>query len=377
MASTSAEIQYALDRRGYVEIENGARFTEPIQLAHLENRAIIKGAGDCTYSGPVGRWAFEWRWKDSYAHTPAKLFFKDVTYYRDNIANGGFLQIISGGQAPKSLSMKRCFLESDESHCIDARNVGYCDSLYFQDMRSQGSSTIRWISSSADGFGWCHIDNWTHQSTARVGTSFIFKNGRNVLCNNLVDEQTAEIIDVLKNNWAGPIYFQMTNCSGFNRVFDAFHEYGGTFDDLAPNCWAVEIRADETSGSHNQHVCVLYKWEPILSGIGTGIGQFHLIGGDEANGVSLHAQVLDMFRQTEGKAKFKGKVYPITVRSMDTNEVTTAEKDYWNDVVADSFRDWWSIDGFAFPYQVYADRINYFGSDYNSAYVAETPQYDA
>lgn len=377
MAETSAEIQYALDRRGYVEIAEGASITAPIQLAHLENRPFVKGLGEFTYDGPPGRWAFEWRWDSSYSHDPCSLTFHDILFDRNDVANGGFLQVFPGGSAPRSLSMRRSLLQADEAHAIDAVGVGACESLYFQDMRSQEGSALRWISSSSNGTNWLIIDNWRHESISRVGPTFMFKNLRGIVTNHTIDEQTSELIDALKNVYEGPISLQITNCSGFTLLDEYYYEYSGTFDTNSPDCWTVEIRADEASGSHRMHACELRNAVSTLSGIGTGIGQYHFLGGDSNDGNSLRVDMVDHFKQGDGKTKFKGKVYPVAVRAMDLSEYSTTKIEHWTDVVAGSFRDWWSIDGFAFPYQVYADRINYFGSDYNTNYVAETPQYDA
>lgn len=375
----SAEIQYALDRRGAVDIDAGTSITTPIQIAHLQERPIINASGgDITYNGPPGRYAFEWNWDPSYIHTPCSPVFKNIEFDRNNIRHGGFLRIHPGDRSPLKLTMKQCDLRSQEGYAIDANGVADCESLFFEDIRTYQGCSLRWIGASPNAIGWCEIDNWRRVGADRVGANFMFKNLKNVFLDRIIDEGSPELLDSLKDVYYGPVSMNMVNCQGFNRVDEWWMEPWGTWDTLAPDCWAMSLRADGTSGDHEQHVVELKSVSLNASGIGTGVFLHHVCGGDTSNDAdNIRVNFIDTFAMFEGKVEFAGKSYSVSRRAMHNTNYSADDINYWENANTDSFTRYWQVTSFACPYKVYADRVGYSASGYDLTYEAEPAQYDA
>lgn len=375
----SAEIQYALDRRGTVDIDSGTSITTPIQLAHLRERPIVNcSGGDITYNGPPGRWAFEWNWDSNYVHTPCSPVFKNIDFDRNNVSHGGFLRIHPGDKSPLKLTMKQCDLWSDEGYAIDANGVASCESLFFQDIRTFDGCSLRWIGASKSAIGWCEIDNWRRIGSARVGSNFMLKNLKNVLLDRIIDEGTPELIDGLKNVYVGPISVSFVNCEGFNLLYDLWMEPIGTWDDLAPDCWGVSARADGVDGNHSQHVVELKRVTLNASGLGAGTFLFHVYGGDTSNDAdNIRVNIVDRFNLRENTVLFAGKCHVIGLRPFTNQIYSTDDINYFENANTGSFRRYWQVTSFAHPYKVYADRRSYSGSGYQDTYSAEPAQYDA
>lgn len=378
MGMNSEEIQYALDRRGFVRITSGSIITKPIQLAHLTGRIFIDCPGDITYQGAPGRWAFEWNWDADYVHTPCHLIFRNIEFDRNNIEAGGFLRFVNGSTMPKTLSMRQCRVESEEAYAIDANGVGYIDSLHFQDIRNFTSSAIRWIGSSADCTGWVNMSNWRCLATTRVGASFLFKNCRNVVRRLLIDEGSPDLLTALRGNYVGPTNVYDVNCSGYNELDDVWSEPWGSWATVAPGCWSFEFRNDETSGSYGVKYTLAKNLSINAGGIDSGVEPLKLMGGDTSNNAaSLRVDLVDQFHLFEEKVLFGGKVYPVAIRPMRNGQPDANDLAHFNDLNSDSYRDNWQIGSAVIPYQVFADIILYSGSDNQTNHTAEPAQYDA
>lgn len=379
MGYNSDEIQYALDRRGFVEIPPGSTIERPIQLAHLQGQVYVNCPGDITYEGQPGRWAFEWNWQSSYSHSPARIIFRNIEYDRNSIDQGGFLRIHPGEKAPRSLSMKQCLLNSQQAYAIDARNVAYIDSIHMRDIRTNGGSAIRWISESRNGSGWVKLNNWRHQGGNRLGASFYFENMRNILRKRIIDEGSENLYEGLLDVYYGPIAFSDVNCSGYNLIDDLWSEPWGSWEDTAPECWIGDIRCDETSGNFEMCQTDLVNVSINSGGIEAGIDAIRVLGGHtSSNASSLRVDLINFFKliSTE-KVKFCGKVYPVALSSMTNETFSQDDRDYFDDLNANSFRRPWRSAVTYLPYNLDADKITYVGSDNEANYTAEPAQYDA
>lgn len=374
----SEEIQYALDRRGFVRITSNSTIDKPIQLAHLTGQVFIDCPGDITYEGPPGRWAFEWRWSSSFAHDPCRLIFRNIQFDRNNVANGGFLKFIDGSTMPQSLTMKQCRLESEDAYAIDANGVGYIDSIYCEDIRNFTSSAIRWIGTSANATGWVRIYNWRGVITSRVGSSFVFKNCNNVVRNRLIDDGSPDLITPLQGEYVGPINLYDINCTGFNEIDDFWSEPWGSWETVAPGCWSYEFRADETSGSYKMYYSQAKNLSINAGGIDDGVQGLKVFGGDDStNAASLRVDIVDNFRVFEERVLFGGKVYPVAIRPMSSSPYDPNDEAHFNDLNSGSFRDVWQSGSSVLPYEVFGDVILYSGSDNETNFTSEPAQYDA
>lgn len=375
----SDEIQYALDRRGFVRIDAGSTIEKPIQLAHLTGRVFIDCPGDITYNGPPGRWGFEWNWDSSYVHTPCHLIFRNIEFDRNSITHGGFLKFAPGTTAmPLSLTMKQCRIESEDAYAVDANGVAYINSIHCEDIRSFSSSAIRWIGTSLKATGWVKIYNWRGLVTSKVGATFLFKNGKNVVRWRLIDEGSPDLISDLRSSYYGPTSCYDINCAGFNEVDDCWSEPWGSWATVAPGCWSYEVRADETSGNYGMYYTLLKNLSINAGGMDPGVEPLKVTGGDDStNASSLRVDIVDNFLLLEESVLFRGKVYPVSDRAMRNGPYDSNDIDHFDDLNSGSFRDYWQSGSAVLPYQVFADIILYSGSDNESNYTTEPAQYDA
>lgn len=373
--TTTKEIQYALERTGEVNIGSGAITGIPIQLAHIQrDRLIIRSrGGSLEWNGPKGRHLFEWRWDSDYTHTPADLLMQD--FWMENSANDNGLIKLQGDKAPIRSTFQRIRCYAQRAYAIDANGIGDCHSIWCESMQTFGASAIRWIGNNADCMKWGWLDSWRHFGSGRLGAAFMFKNCRNLLRDNLIDDGVPTLTTVLQNVYAGPITVHDINNSGHNTIRHFWFEPWGTWDDEAPDCWGFEIRADETSGNHKPHVTVLNSISLNADGLGASTKLFHVMGGHTSNDANqLRCQLEDQFNLVDGLMLFGGKVYPVAVRPMDNNFFDSADLAQFNDVVAGSFRDRWRKSAFHMPSQTDADRVSYTSSSYESNYAAEPAQ---
>lgn len=377
---TTEEIQYAIDRRKTVDISSGAIVGKPVQLAHVTGDILITNkSGNLTYDGPPGRHVFEWNWSDSYVHNPGKLTISDVDF-RGTVVDAGFLRI-SGSKPPLKTTVSRCTVRANRGYAFDANGVGDCQSVWFEDIQSYGAGAIRWIGLNRNCVNHAWFDSWRHIGSNRIGASFMFKNMRNVLADNLIEDGTPSLADVCKNVYYGPIAVHAVNCSGHNRINDYWLEPWGEWDTDAPGCWGFEVRADETSGYMQPHVFILRNVSLNSSGLGAGTKLMHCMGGDTSNSANrLRVDFEDFFDLVDGTTLFGGKVFAVAKRATKVgSEYSTSDMDDFTNYQPSSFRDRWNITSFAHPYQVYADRVSYeFGAaNFDETYTSEPSQPDA
>lgn len=375
----SAEIQYALDRRGVVDISPGSTIETPIQLAHLTGRIRINCPGDVTYAGPAGMWGFEWNWDSSYVHTPCHLIFNDLRFIRDSISHGGVLRINPGDKSPTSLTMKNPYVSVNRGHAIDANGVAYIDSVYITDAKIFGSGAVRWIGASADACGRFKIQNCrVYVGNVRLGATFLFKNLRNLIRTRIIDEGDPSLVEELKNVYYGPLTIYDINCSGYNYVDDVWQEPWGSWSTRAPGCWCHEIRADETSGNYAHYTTVMKNLIGLASNVDPGVALFHVTGGHtSSNAASLRADFVDFFNLWEERVEFAGKVFPVSERMMSNSSIAANDIAKFDDLNSDSFRDYWRTAFDKIPGKSTTDAVAYTGSDNETNFTAEPAQYDA
>lgn len=374
MGMTAAEIQYALDRRGMVDIPTGTDLTDTVELAHLQGRIFVNNReGGLTWAGAEGRFPFEFNWKSSYSHMPCDLTFTNIDFNRNSVDQGGFLKV-RGEKAPFRLSMYQCRFYAVRGYAIDGWGVGRSESLFFQDMQTYGSCAIRWIGNSSRATNWVEIDNWRHIGGGRIGASFMLENLRNVLGEGMIEDGTPSLTTACRDVYYGPLAVHIINCEGLNVIDDYWFEPWGTWDTVAPDCWGFTVRADETSGDHRLHATVIRNISLNATGLAAGTKLFHAYGGDSSNDAAdLRVDFIDQFDLTDGSTLFGGKVMPVAKRAMNNSPYGSSDTD---DFIGSNgrFEKYWQTTSFAHPYQVYADRVAYSASGYADTYTAAPDQ---
>lgn len=381
MATNSAEIQYALDRRGYVEIEDAATITAPINLAHIERSEIfIFMKGEVDYSGNPGKYLFGWKWDSSYTHDPAAIYIEGGVVDGNSAAQVDFLQIHPDStKSPARITLRRSDVYVSQGYVVSGNGVPKTGSIYCEDITSYAGCCVRWIGSSWPAFDWMIVDNWRKVGGGRVGADFYIKNGRRFQGSNLIVDGTAALTAALQSNYVGPVVAELANCTGLNFIDELWFEPWGTWDTVAPDCWGFTIRADETSGNYRQHYCRLKSISLNADGLDPATSLFHAYGGDTStNAASVRVDHVDQADYQDGEAYFGGKVFPTCTRSMAGSPFASADSDDFDNLNSGAWKQPIATDSSAHPYAVYANRVNLVGSGsaYETNHTDEPAQYD-
>lgn len=315
------EIQYALDRRNHVQLDDGDNVIyKPIQLGHLTGDVIIEalGNGAIGYLGPPGRAVFEYSYTG--VQDPPRVFFKHVqatntgtaTYNKSDIA---FFRVVQPNTSPKAIYAEHCSLSNNGTYLFDGPDVSGCDGIQIKHCTGGGSGYIRWKLRHAAKMLFLEIYDTRYLTQDKIGPSIDLKNVRGAFIHVYTDEIESNIHPELLGNVGMPLAYRLVNPRGYNRLEHNWNEYQTNWDVNATGCWGTSIRVDDTSGDYGMHF--VRRYETSMRG-GTSTGEYgvQLYGGhDSANAGSLYVEQLDSFgidRQT-----FGGKCYPKIIDGWD------------------------------------------------------------
>lgn len=322
------EIQYALDRRNYVNLPLSDPDTDnvidkPIQLGHLTGDVIIESTewARINYLGPPGRAVFEYNYTG--VQEPPRLFFKNIvsrtsgvgTY---NAANMSFFRVIQPNTSPKFICAEHCDLANDGTYLWDGPDVCGCDGIQIKHCTGGGSGFMRWRLRHDATMLFLEIYDTRYQTSAKIGPSTDFKNTRGIRFVIFADEQRSDILEALNGNWAAPLSHRFVNPRGFNRFEHNWNEYATNWDVDAIGCWATSIRVDDVSGDYGMHYMRRYQ-SPFSGGSATGVNSVRYYGGhSDTNAGSLYVERLDSFGfSSNGVEHLAGKVFPKSIDPWD------------------------------------------------------------
>lgn len=321
------EIQYALDRRNYVNISGGtSEIDKPIQLGHLTGDVIIESTdlSELGYLGPAGRHVFEYNYTG--VQTPPRIFFKGVrcenpesgTYSKLNV---GFFKVVQPNTSPKALFFEHCLMANRGCYLIDGPDVSSIDGIQIKHCSAGGSGFVRWRLRADATMGFFEIYNSIYRTGRKVGASQRLKNTRGIWFHVYDDEQEANLHEDLLGNYEGPIALHLINPKGYNFFEHNWHEYSTDYDTEATGCWGASIRVDDVSGNYGMHFVRSYQ-DPFAGGAATGVAEVQYFGGhSDTNAGSLYCERLDNHNFNDVPL-FAGKVFPKMIDGQDVEDAT-------------------------------------------------------
>lgn len=351
-----AEIQYALDRRGYVKITENALLDGPLQVGHLTGKVVIETKGGYTLgnSSTSGRHAIEYNYLDSYTHDPCEIYIDGVEF-DNNATYSGFFKVIQPGTAPSRLHITASLISGSGNYAIDCPSSGDMECLVFQDVQFNGSGCVRWLFDDNASNDFVHMNANRVQGNARIGPGYYFQNAQNVTMRLNINEQSPALFSDLFGVYEGPIAVRIDNPKGRCIIDDFWFEPWGTWDNLAPNCYGFECRTDDVSGNYGQRVLVTKNTAFAASGLSTGVALNSLQGGhSSSNACSLLVFYEDYWKPSDVEFDFGGKIRVIFDRPFDNSDMDDAIEATVDGIIANSWRDPIRVPSFGLPFNEFS-----------------------
>lgn len=385
----SKEIQYALDRRGYVLIDEDSNITTPIQLGHLEGNVVIESRGNKKLWMEQGaqRAAFEYDYRSTNTNDPPCIRFENINTDSRTSWHSLF-RVIQPNTAPETLESYDVFTECSGGFAYDCPASGPMRHIIFEDCSKNGASHIRWKFSEPRQIDFIDLLNVRCLGGGRVGPMFDFTYPTNLYGELLIDEGDPALDYSMKNVWFGPIAFRIINPCGYCYFDNYWLEPWGSPDDDYPGCHAIEVRVDDMTGEYGQFRFDLANYNDVLSYSDGVVKAWFMGGSDNDDSGSLVYRY--MHNESYGSQpkpslpwNIAGKTRAEVYEEVSGTIFETAWPDRLNGISPNSYIRFMYIPG-SFWFPRYADDpegVPFFTTNYatepNYRSQATSPEYDA
>lgn len=351
------EVQYALDRRGYIDIDEAMSMDGHLELGHLTGRVHVVSTNGSTISndGPSGRHLFEFNYLDSYTHDPAELYFYNVVH-DNNATHSGFFRVNGNGTPPAKLEFDNCLLQASGNYAIDCPSGGEMEGLVVERTEFQSGGAIRWHSPAAAYPDFVHLISNRYTGTFKPGSTFNFKNVQNLTMRLNILDGNVKLIDELIDSYNGPVAIKIVNPRGVCTVDNFWFEPWSDWDVDAPDCWGFSVRTDDDTGSFGQRTLVTRNITLNADGLGAGVKLNHFIGGGaSSNAASMLVYLTDDWKAADVDYLFGGKIRVIMERNADNSDMDDDIEATIDGIIADSYRDPLKFASGSLPFNEFSD----------------------
>lgn len=351
-----SEIQYALNRSGYVDIDENSTIDGPIELGHLTGKVNIvsSNSSTLTFNSNSARHCFEYNYLPGYTHDPPELYFDNIKHDNESTYSG-FFRVVQSGSCPARLHVHNCDISADGNYAIDCPSGGDMECVVIRDTQFGRGGAIRWHSSSTAYPDFIHMHSNRYLGTGKVGATFNFKNVQNLTMRLNILDGDVELITGLAGNYIGPVAILITNPIGVCVVDDFWFEPWSDWDTDAPDCWGVSVRTDDESGSYGQRMFQCANVTLNASGLSAGVKLNQFMGGhSSSNAASMLAYIHDPWKASTSSYLFGGKLRVIMERNADNTDMDDAIEAAVDGFVSGSYRDPLRVSSFDLPWNEFS-----------------------
>lgn len=345
------ELQYAIDRRGYVDIDEASQVDGYIELGHLTGKVHIVSSNSSTLSrtGPSGRHLFEYNYKNTFTHDPPEIYFHNIVH-GNSASNSGFFRVRSSGRCPARLHFDNCSLRAAGNYAIDCPSGGEMECLVIERSEFGGGGAIRWHSASDAQANFTHIITNRYVGDGKPGSTFNFKNVKNLTMRSNTLDGSVDLVSGLSGTFEGAVAIQIINPIGLCMVDDFWFEPWSDWDTDAPGCWGFTGQTDDDNGSYGQRALFINNISMNAAGLGESTILNHFIGGhNDSDAASMLAVIEDQWQVAASDYKFGGKVRVIMERATNPNSSDEIETTV-DGFVSGSYRDPLRMGAFELPF---------------------------
>lgn len=337
---TPAEMQYAIDRKGYLYIPSGTHTIDtPIVIGRSSRDVVIEGhpLGVVESSGLTQQGIFEFDW--SGPHDPPGVSFFNVSFDESPTGVSAF-KVKSNGTAPKFLEFEKCKFSGGATYQINGRSVGQSEGVRIRDCRSTGNAVLRWKTSTPGTYvtDYVNVENFRMVNSFRRGPAIDLDSCNGVRLIQVIDDGRPSLTAALVGVFEGPIALRINNPGPLALVDDYWLEPWGDWSTDAPNCFAHEFRADDTSSIKPQRI-ICRNMSMLANGLSGEL--IRIVGGHTSSASQpLRVDIESNFKLSASDILLAGKSYTVTNKTWYTDGGTTypALRDKVNALVSDSFR---------------------------------------
>lgn len=338
---TPAEMQYAIDRKGYLYIPSGTHTVDtPIVIGRSSRDVVIEGhpLGVVKASGLSQQGVFEFDWSGPF-DPPAVSFF-NVSIDASGTEIPCF-KVKNSGTAPRFVEFEKCKFNAGGTFHIDGRFVGQSEGVRIKDCRSTGNCGLRWKTATPGTYvtDFVNVENWRMVASARRGPSIDLDSCNGIRLVQVIDEGRPSLTAPLVGVYEGPLAVRINNPGPLALIDDYWLEPWGDWSTDAPNCFGAEFRADDTSSIKPQRI-ICRNFSMNATGLSGEL--FRIVGGHtDSNAQPLRVDFEYMAALNEADLILAGKSYTVTGKTWYIDGGTTypALRDKVNALVSDSFRD--------------------------------------
>lgn len=379
MTMSSSELQsyvtagYVPHTSGVSEIDTPITFNGSVQVKFEPNRFV--------WTGSSSRSIFEYDFIGS--GTSQAMFFDSVEVVSE-IDGSPIFRTVDSGATPHNLCFDNCEFTVLGAYAIDLNECGYTVVPIFRNMRTNGSGALRMRGSTGADYWWatsqCIIHGWTHTGSNRVGPAWNLRGPAGLEMKACVDQGAMGLhADLVTAGWEGPLTLQIQSPRSPIKIINLFVDWDDTNDDDAPNCFIGEIRTNNPDGTGQHEIAEL--WNPTLvhDAIDASVKPWMFMG---SNNSAHHSLIIDLVNAESpdlSKLLLGGRMALRVTRPWykpgESSTGDTLETEV-NSIFPDAFQDRIETSTTKMPSPDETAATTYSGSSYETAYVAETQQYD-